>query len=504
MSFKPQTDDKESLQALAFALRQQKGSDITYNELQNAMKGLGSLDPNVRQFCGIDYSKLEERFNNWVTVGTEKDKSEWINSSVWVANAVIPSAYIKGGGYIFYQSGLLPDFRGAFKEIAKNIALNAKSSVVKRVYAIMSKGTGDKWNPADVLALKVTKDTKIQDQMTAFKNGNPNLRQFKDAMTLKERNKKLMKSAKTRKEQQNLSIVEDMGILYWYNQFIDNNYKSGECVPISLKKVLATKKEILAEVTPAVRIKSFDHKEDKGIQEAVNLDLKITSVEYRPTTQKCIVNFTLGGETGHFMDIRGTESSKKIADVQMQLQKGAAANHGKATLPVFALITKLSKGRQAISAQLAEKRKIFKKTKIPIGKDHMFTDWKIFDDYARKTERGATFSQTSLKRDIQKWAKYIQFLTKGKNKSMEIVREFDKKNVGAKGTFDAAKYLKNKVQSYEVGMILDENQTQIKKMVKENIMKSVYSQAASKGFRIFGDNQITDYMTASSYLKVGG
>ena len=103
MSFKPQTDDKESLQALAFALRQQKGSDITYNELQNAMKGLGSLDPNVRQFCGIDYSKLEERFNNWVTVGTEKDKSEWINSSVWVANAVIPSAYIKGGGYIFYQ-----------------------------------------------------------------------------------------------------------------------------------------------------------------------------------------------------------------------------------------------------------------------------------------------------------------------------------------------------------------------------------------------------------------
>ena len=35
-------------------------------------------------------------------------------------------------------------------------------------------------------------------------------------------------------------------------------------------------------------------------------------------------------------------------------------------------------------------------------------------------------------------------------------------------------------------------------------MKSVYSLAASKGFRIFGDNKITDYMTASSYIKVGG
>ena len=109
-----------------------------------------------------------------------------------------------------------------------------------------------------------------------------------------------------------------------------------------------------------------------------------------------------------------------------------------------------------------------------------------------------------MKRDIQKWAKYIQFLTKGKNRAMEIVGEFDKKNIGPKGAFDSAKYLKNKVQSYEVGMVLDENQTQIKKMVKENIMKSVYTQAASKGFRIFGDNKITDYMTASSYLKVGG
>ncbi len=504
MAFKPQTDDKESLQALAFAMRQNKGSDITYGELENAMKGLGALDPSIRQFCGINFSNLEPRFKNWVTIGTEKDKSEWINSSVWVANAVIPSSYIKGGGYIFYQSGLLPDFKGAFKEISKSIALNAESSVVRRVYSIISKGTGDKWNPADVLALKVDKDTKIQDQMTAFKNGNPDLRQFKDAMTLKQKNKELKKSVKTRKEKQSLDIVEDMSILYWYNQFIDNNYKSGDCVPISLKKVLATKKEILAEVTPSVRIKSFDHKEDRGIQEAVNLDLKITSVEYKPKTQKCIVNFTLGGESGHFMDIRGTESSKKIADVQMQLQKGSAANHGKATLPVFTLITKLSKGRRAVSTQLAEKRKIFKNTKIPTGKDHMFTDWKIFDDYARKTNQRERFSQNSLKRDIQKWAKYIQFLTKGKNRAMEIVGEFDKKNIGPKGAFDSAKYLKNKVQSYEVGMVLDENQTQIKKMVKENIMKSVYTQAASKGFRIFGDNKITDYMTASSYLKVGG
>jgi len=447
---------------------------------------------------------METRFKNWVDVGSQKDKTEWINSSVWVANSVIPSSYIKGGGYVFYQSGLLPDFRGAFKQIAKDIAQNSKNSVVRRVYSIMGKGTGDKWNPADVLALKSSKENQIKRQMAAFKNGNPNLSAFKDAKTISEQNKLLAASAKTGEQKRNLHLIEDMGILYWYNQFIDNSYKSGECVPISLKKVMATKKEILAEQTPSVKIKTFDHKEAKGIKEAVNLDLKITDVEFRPATQKCIVNFTLAGEKGHFMDIRGTESSKKIADVQMQLQKGTAANHGKATLPVFSLITKLSKGRMAVSSQQAKKRSIFKGTKIPLGNDHMFTDWRIFDDYARKKGKNDRFSQSSLRLDIQQWAEYIEFLSNGKHKTIQIIGEFDKKNVGSNGIFSAAKYLKNKVQSYEVGMVLDKSQTQIKNLVKENIMKSVYSQAASKGFRIFGDNKLTDYMTASSYLKVGG
>ena len=34
-------------------------------------------------------------------------------------------------------------------------------------------------------------------------------------------------------------------------------------------------------------------------------------------------------------DIRGFESSKKVANVQMQLQKGTIANHGKANTCVF-------------------------------------------------------------------------------------------------------------------------------------------------------------------------
>ena len=43
MAFTPRTDHKESLQALAMALRQNKGSDIESIELAQAMQGLADL-----------------------------------------------------------------------------------------------------------------------------------------------------------------------------------------------------------------------------------------------------------------------------------------------------------------------------------------------------------------------------------------------------------------------------------------------------------------------------
>ena len=101
MSFKPLTQDKESLQALAFSMRQEKGSDITQDELKEAMMDLSQINSSVRKCCDIDYSKLTNRFNNWYEVGSEKDVEEWTNSSVWVANSVIPSRFIKGSDYVF-------------------------------------------------------------------------------------------------------------------------------------------------------------------------------------------------------------------------------------------------------------------------------------------------------------------------------------------------------------------------------------------------------------------
>ena len=497
MAFTAQTEDKESLQALAFALRQEKGSEIEYAEVESAMQDYMAVDAKVRDCCGIEEAKLYPRFRIWVTDGKPGDVEGWINSSVWIANAVIKSAYIRGTDYIFYNTIGDQKFRGAYREIAKHIAKNAKDSRVRTVYGQMSKGTGDKWKPADVIAIKKSKAAQFIRVMESYKNLRPDLSEFKEAKKLDEMNKDLKKGVGSSKKQ--LEVVEDMQMLYWYNQWVDKKYKSRECVPISLKKVSATAKVLLKVKTPLVAMKSFDHKEARGVKNAIKLDVEIGKVDFSPRNAKCIVNFKLSGVKGHKMDIRGFQSAINN-DVQMQLQKGSAANHGKATLSIFGLITKLSGGRMALSKQRAELRKLFKGKRIPTGKDHQFTNYSIFQDYAEQ-QRG-DFNKSNWKEDLPNWAKYLNFLSGKKHKVKDVLAKcnalYDQKPVSA------AKWLKNKVQSYEVGQVVDMAQPQIKDMIKTNIMKSIYSQAASQGFRIFGENKITDYMTASSYLKVGG
>lgn len=105
----------------------------------------------------------------------------------------------------------------------------------------------------------------------------------------------------------------------------------------------------------------IDHKDTGGIKKALNMKVDITKVLYSDSNQKCIVEFEVSGEKGQYLDIRGFESSNKIADVQVQLsKKGSSAAHGKITLPVISIITKMSKGRSSFSAMNAKKRSMFK------------------------------------------------------------------------------------------------------------------------------------------------
>ena len=249
-----------------------------------------------------------------------------------------------------------------------------------------------------------------------------------------------------------------------------------------------------------------------------------------------------------FLDMRGFEKSAKIDDIQMQVQRtGSTANHGKITLNFYSLIVKESGGKRAVDAYQRARTKIFGKT-LPSASDHMMTPPTIFNDYVNKRAGDGEFNKQTLSEDAGKWARYIQWLSKGRGMSVpteqqvgntEVMRMFRQKlgsTVGStakqmpkkapgkrkedwkkdkKGKhlpyeanqqdiIFASKYLKTKVQAAESGFIVDILRPTIKKEVKNNIMKSAYMYGASKGLRIFTTKGATEQLSSSTYIKVGG
>lgn len=472
MAFTPRTDHKESLQALAMSLRQNKGSDLESIELAQAMQALGSVSPKVKSHCIIEYSKMERDFNIWVN----SDAQDWIDSSVWIANAAYPK-YCSSGNYNFYRQDFVPGFKGTYNRIRNKIRKNASSSVLKKMYSVVGMSE-DKWNPADIIAIKSGNALSTMSLLENFDASKVS----RSSKEVKEQNKKLNLSGK---EGKFIHVMEDLDEMYEYNKLIHDLFERKECIGISLKK--ATSK--------SVKIVEMDHKDTGGIKKALNMKVDITNVIYSDSNQKCIVEFEISGEKGQYLDIRGFESSRKIADVQVQLsKKGSSAAHGKITLPVISIITKLSRGRASFSAMNAKKRSMF--GSLNKSSIHSFTDWSIFDSYVK--------NPTKLATDMNKWSEYIQWLSKNRHESVSVMNEVGRMLKKKSGVFDAAKYLKHKVQSYEVGFLLDPAQKQIREDIKENIIKSIISYAGSKGMIIFNDSKATAFMVSSTYLKCGG
>lgn len=472
MAFTPRTDHKESLQALAMSLRQSKGFDLESIELAQAMQALGSISPEVKNHCIIEYSKMQRDFNIWVN----SDAQDWIDSSVWIANSAYPK-YCSSGNYNFYRQDFVPGFKGTYNKIRNKIKKNANSSVLKKMYSVVGMSE-DKWNPADIIAIRSGSASSTMNLLENFDASKVS----KESKEVREQNKKMNLSGKDGKM---IHVMEDLDEMYEYNKLIHDLFEKRECIGISLKK--ATSK--------SVKIVEIDHKDTGGIKKALNMKVDITEVLYSDSNQKCIVEFEVSGEKGQYLDIRGFESSRKIADVQVQLsKKGSSAAHGKITLPVISLITKLSRSRASFSAMNSKKRSMFKS--LNKSSIHNFTDWSIFNDYVK--------NPTQLAVDMNKWAEYIQWLSKNRHESVSVLNEVNKMLKKKTGVFDAAKYLKHKVQSYEVGFLLDTEQKQIKEDIKENIIKSIISYAGSKGMIIFNDSKATAFMISSTYLKCGG
>lgn len=472
------TEDKESLQVLAMALRQERGADIDSASLALAMSNLPGLPANVRDKCQINFRRCNTSFARWLN---EQGVDEWVSSSVWIANKVYP-AYCRSGEYTFYRQDLVPGFKGTFKRLKDELKVNTTRSVMKQMYDVVTIGD-DKWNPADIIAIKSSEASRILDELQNF---NPAHHSRMSAKIQQENRRSSDRGpgAKT------LAAMEDLDALYEYNTFIDDLFKRKICIGISLKKAVSSN----------VPMKVMRHSGVKGLKESLAMNVEVTSVEYSDSNQKCIVNFNVAGRAGQYLDIRGFESSRLISDIQIQLSKrGSSAAHGKITLPVVSLITKRSAGGRAFIAMKSQRQRIFTGVQHANSNIHNFTDWRIFDAY--KTAAGGT----RLVADMERWANYIQWLSHNRHESNAVIAEVTRLiNGRGNGNFNAAKYLKHKVQSYEVGYLLDREQQVIRDEVKNNIIKSMISYAGSKGLYIFNDSKATAFMMSSTYLKVGG
>ncbi len=183
-------------------------------------------------------------------------------------------------------------------------------------------------------------------------------------------------------------------------------------------------------------------------------------------------------------------------------------------MSLFTLITKMSKGWPSVRRLKRERRNIFgNRTRnerlginyaidIPSGRDFYAVNTDVFRDY--HTKRTGKFSQEKWPLHLDMWAEYIAFLSSGDSNKDQILARYHREVGNNRDPLDGIRYIKDKVQSGEIGYVLDKESGIIGDAIKDNIMKGVYTYAGSKGFRIFRDKSVTDYMTSSTYVKVGG
>ena len=504
------TDRNESLQCVACALRQAEGQEITERDLVNALLDWdgGTLEPSVTSSIGItgemerELKSWNKRWNSMETPGSRQTKKReydnWIKSSTLVANKLAHSTYIDNNGYTFFRQDSFPEYKNRAYEFAQDIKRNTKNSVIKATYgASVGSGWKDKWNPSDILAVKSA--TSVRNKLRNFDASKVN----SDSKKLRKMNQESRKLKLDGSAKKQLVVMEEMDNLYEYNKLIDDLCTSKECVGISLKQ----------QLSDSVPIKKFDHKDVKGLKDAMMMEVKIDDIEWKPTAAKAIINFSVGKDgvldDNWFLDVRGTESGKtSLAGVQINLMyTGGTTAHGKASIAVFSLITRLSGGLKALKSQHRKKQELFRGREIPKAKGTLLTDHTVFDSYVS----GKLDGFDNWRTDLPRWIAYIDFLTDSKVGGRQILRQFSGvkeargKNPPVPAKLrQALKYLKNKIQAYEVAYVFDKDNGIIKEAVRENIMKGVYSYAGSMGFRIFTDKSVTDFMTSSTYVKVGG
>jgi hypothetical protein len=446
----------ESLQAYACACRQAKGSKLEVGEfidILNDEDDVKILSNKARQNTVID-SKYFSEFKDYVNMSDAG--GDWAASSVFIANK-IHSPYVSGGTYKFYRQDQYKEFKKTYTDMKNKIKKSPLKRDVAAIYGNIQMAE-DKWNPADIIAVKTSYDGR-----KVYKPSGKS--------SLKADNTEMKNAVK---------LIDDFKDLYEYNKWINEQFHKKNIIPISLKKTI--------ETNPKVEV--VDLKEVKSLEAFLDMDIKVTKIDWRQEAQKCYIHFDAPNFEGGFFDARGFEESGKMADIQIQLQQGKQASHGKVTLPVTYLITRLSKGTKYFNVLQSMRRKCFGN---PMNRN--FFDYKVITNDFK--------DDSSVLANTPAYANYISKLSGGKHSKSKVLEQVQRMQRARESLITIAKFIKNKVQSYEIGFLLGKNQV-LRQEIKQNILKSMYLYASSKGFYIFRDAKVKSYMQSSTYLKVGG
>jgi len=455
------------------------------------------------------YVKIEvplgtgQRYVKEVATLATKDKT-WIAASYHSAekfhNSHSQLNYKSSGQYVFTH--VEAKGYGWFKNNYATIMKQVKES---GTFPLSQTPDANKWNPADMLAVDVT-------SVKAATN---------------------MSSAKT--------IINDWKseptrCLNEYNNLIKEWFDSGNLIPISLKKSSSNPKlKFMNYTSSEVDDKAFTHimsvmervhaakTEDEKV-EIMNKLINISQVRYDPRIQKCLVYFDIDVDGDgkqdtnemYYFDIRGFEEGSKFSDIQVQIMpaKQAMAGLGKIAFSLADDIIKMYSGSTSHFSKLKRLRiqairNVCGKNKIPLdsavvkrieGQLNSIDRFMRFQgssiENAGNTIFGRIDSQMfgSVRLGREILVKYVELLggTSAKNLMREDIR-----------------FVKNKVQSYELGRFFDENKSTVNRLIRKKVLLSIYFYASSRGIFAFLDNKTIaeikqGYFRSSPFVILGG
>lgn len=574
-------ETSESLQCLACAGLQEIGNTFNVDDLRQLM-----IQGRFKKTAHEDNDKVWDRVkianmaaNSLAAWGNnpsnEKLLNTWLDSSVEIAKSLAGDSNFKGNDYVFYRQDQFPagkfkDFKDVFVQILKSIRNSAKEPDAKKwfqgssakIYSELQM-KDDKWNPADIIAVKSGKISMWENKIGNFitsqgerGSSRSTLSDDLESFALSQRKSKGKTKAK-------IDIMLGMEDLYEYNKQITTGITSGEFIPVSLKQ----------STSPNPAVDFIKVAEPSDVNKYFKLKVKPGDFVYDAKNQLASCPFEIeglsGSDGGYTFTIRNFHSTAVMGNIDAELKKDrASAQAGKIAFSITSKITKLSAGRRSFSTLNKKRKQLWQKYTPPgmrsptkgvfwkhtVSNKHNFTDWRVFDTLHKEHTKQMNLKKSSnrkldreqlgfqrridekgkLKRvsktqaqvedptgvlnDVKMWAEYADWLSDGETTMQEFMNEAIGKRQWQKVmeterkkgkvydinlSFTQAKYMKNKIQAYEQAWIIDpkSKNNPLTTKVRNNILKSMWMYAASKGFVIFNKNKVVSYLLSGSHLK---